>query len=288
LKISDIYREKKTVFSCEVFPPKPGVKKDGILETIKDLKKISPDFVSVTYGAGGKTKDGTIEITIQIKKTYGIEPLMHLTCLDTKKEEIDTILSRISKGGIENILSLRGDMPADRDFKSLGSDFSYAYDLVAYIKSHTNEFCLGVAGYPEGHPEAYSLEKDIKNLKQKSQAGGSFVISQMFFNNELFYIYLDKIRKTGIQDPVSAGIMPVFKAKLLSKMVKLSHATLPARLVSIVERYRDNDAEMEKAGIEFAVEQIEDLVKHGVEGIHLFTMNRASLAEKISSYSGLR
>jgi len=288
LKISDIYRNKKTVFSCEVFPPKPGAKKDGILETIKDLKKISPDFVSVTYGAGGETKDGTIEMTIQIKNTYGIEPLMHLTCLDTKKEEIDTILSRISKGGIENILSLRGDMLADRDFKSVGSDFSYAYDLVAHIKSHTNEFCLGVAGYPEGHPEAYSLEKDIKHLKQKSQAGGSFVISQMFFNNELFYMYLDKIREMGIKVPVSAGIMPVFKAKLLSKMIKLSHATLPADLVSIVEKYRDNDTEMEKAGIEFAVEQIEDLIKHGVEGIHLFTMNRASLAKKISSYSGLR
>jgi len=288
LKILDIYREKKTVFSCEVFPPKPGAEKDGILETIKDLKKISPDFVSVTYGAGGETKDGTIEITIQIKNTYGIEPLMHLTCLDTKKEEIDTILSRISKGGIENVLSLRGDMPADRDFKSVGSDFSYAYDLVAYIKSHTNEFCLGVAGYPEGHPEAYSLEKDIKNLKQKSQAGGSFVISQMFFHNDLFYMYLDKIRKEGIKIPVSAGIMPVFKANLLSKMIKLSHATLPAGLIKIVEKYRDNDAEMETAGIEFAVRQIEDLIKHGVEGVHLFTMNRASLAEKISSFSGLR
>jgi len=288
LKILDIYREKKTVFSCEVFPPKPGAEKDGILETIKDLKKISPDFVSVTYGAGGETKDGTIEITIQIKNTYGIEPLMHLTCLDTKKEEIDTILSRISKGGIENILSLRGDMLADRDFKSVGSDFSYAYDLVAHIKSHTNEFCLGVAGYPEGHPEAYSLEKDIKNLKQKSQAGGSFVISQMFFHNDLFYMYLDKIRKEGIKIPVSAGIMPVFKANLLSKMIKLSHATLPAGLIKIVEKYRDNDAEMETAGIEFAVRQIEDLIKHGVEGVHLFTMNRASLAEKISSFSGLR
>lgn len=288
MKICDIYKNKKPVFSCEVFPPKPGVKKDGILETIKGLKQISPDFVSVTYGAGGKTKDGTIEMTIEIKNTYGIEPLMHLTCFDTKKEEIDKILSRISKGGIENILSLRGDIPNDRDFKSISSDFSYACDLVSYMKSHTNKFCIGVAGYPEGHPEAYSLEKDIKNLKRKNEAGSSFVISQMFFKNELFYMYLDKIREMGIEIPVSAGIMPVFKANLLSKMIKLSHATLPAKLVSIVEKYRDKDMEMEKAGIEFAVRQIENLREHGVDGIHLFTMNRASLAKKISLYAGLR
>ena len=288
MKICDIYKNKKPVFSCEVFPPKPGAKKDGIMETIKDLKQIFPDFVSITYGAGGKTKDGTIEMTIEIKNTYEIEPLMHLTCFDTRKEEIDNILSRVSEGKIENILSLRGDIPADRNFKSVASDFSYACDLVSYIKSHTNKFCVGVAGYPEGHPEAYSLEKDIKNLKRKAEAGSSFIISQMFFKNELFYMYLDKIREMGIKIPVSAGIMPVFKAKLLSKMIKLSHATLPAKLVSIVEKYRDKDMEMEKAGIEFAVNQIEDLIKHGVDGVHLFTMNRASLAEKISLYSGLR
>jgi methylenetetrahydrofolate reductase (NADPH) len=288
LKICDIYRKKKTVFSCEVFPPKLGTKKDSILETIKNLKKISPDFVSVTYGAGGKTKDGTIKMAIEIKKTYDMEPLMHLTCLDTKKEDIDIILKNISKKGVENILSLRGDIPTDKNFRSVVSDFSYACDLTSYIQSHANEFCLGVAGYPEGHPEAYSLEKDIKNLKQKILAGGAFVISQMFFNNELFYMYLDKIREMGVEVPVSAGIMPVFKARLLSKMIELSHATLPADLISMVEKYRDNDSEMEKAGIEFAVKQIEDLIIHGVKGIHLFTMNRASLAEKISSYAGLR
>jgi methylenetetrahydrofolate reductase (NADPH) len=288
MKISDIYRDKKIVFSCEVFPPKPGAKKDGILETIKDLKSISPDFISVTYGAGGETKDETIEMAIKIKNTYGMVPLMHLTCIDTKKEYIDIILDKISQKGIENILALRGDIPTGRNFKSTASDFSYACDLATHIKSLTDKFCLGVAGYPEGHPEAYSLERDIKNLAKKIQSGASFVITQMFFKNDFFYIYLDKIREMGINVPVSAGIMPVFKAKLLSKMIKLSRATVPSELISIVEKCRDNDEEMEKAGTEFAVKQIEDLVKHGVDGIHLFTMNRASLAKKISSFSNLR
>jgi methylenetetrahydrofolate reductase (NADPH) len=288
MKICDIFKNKKFVFSCEVFPPQPGAKKDDILETIQDLKSISPDFISVTYGAGGKTKDGTIEIASEIKNTYGMEPLMHLTCVETKKSSVDKILRKISQEGIENILALRGDIPTNENFQSNFSDFSYACDLTAYIKSQSDKFCLGAAGYPEGHPEAYSLEKDIKNLKGKIQAGASFIITQMFFKNDFFYLYLEKIREMGITVPVSAGIMPVFKARLLSKMIKLSHATVPSELVSIIDKYRDNDIDMEKAGIEFAVKQTEDLIKHGVDGIHLFTMNRASIAKKISYHSNLR
>lgn len=288
MKICDIYKEKKTVFSCEVFPPKPGANKEIILQTIKKLQEISPDFISVTYGAAGETKEGTIEMAASIKKTYDIEPLMHLTCVENKKKDIDKILEKIDKKGIENILSLRGDIPADRKFKTNASDFTHASDLTAYIKSSKDKFCLGAAGYPEGHPEAYSMEKDIENLTKKIETGASFIITQMFFKNDFFYVYLDKIREMEVSVPVSAGIMPVFKAKLLSKMINLSRATIPSGLISLIEKYGDNDPDMEKAGIEFAVEQIEDLIKHGVEGIHLFTMNRASLARKISSYSNLR
>lgn len=288
MKICDIYRDKKIVFSCEVFPPKPGADKEAILQTIKELQAISPDFISVTYGAAGETKVGTIEMATRIKKTYNIEPLMHLTCMENRKKDIDKILNKINHKGIENILALRGDIPADRKLRTIASDFTHASDLTAYIKNYTGKFCLGVAGYPEGHPEAYSMEKDIKNLTKKIQAGASFIITQMFFKNDFFYVYLDKIREMGISVPVSAGIMPVFKAKLLSKMINLSRATIPSRLISLIEKYGDNDSEMEKAGIEFAVKQIEDLIGHGVEGIHLFTMNRSSLARKISSYSNLR
>ncbi len=288
MKICDIYKEKKAVFSCEVFPPKPGANKEIILQTIKKLQEISPDFISVTYGAAGETKEGTIEMAASIKKTYNIEPLMHLTCVENKKKDINKILEKIDKKGIENILALRGDIPADRKFKTNASDFTHASDLTAYIKNSKDKFCLGTAGYPEGHPESYSMEKDIKNLTKKIQAGSSFIITQMFFKNDFFYVYLDKIREMEVSVPVSAGIMPVFKAKLLSKMIDLSRATIPSGLISLIEKYGDNDPDMEKAGIEFAVEQIEDLIKHGVEGIHLFTMNRASLARKISSYSNLR
>ncbi len=288
MKISDIYRDKKLVFSCEVFPPGPEVEIEQILKTIKELKTTSPDFVSVTYGAGGGTKSRTIEIASKIKKLYKMEPLMHLSCIETKKEDINKILNEISQNGIENILALRGDTPGDRDLKTIISDFSYASDLVCYIKSHWNDFCLGVAGYPEVHPEAYSMEKDIKNLKKKIEAGASFIISQLFFKNDFFYRYLDIIRKTGINVPVSAGIMPVFRAKLLNKMIKLSRATVPSELIAIVDKFRDKDKDMEKAGIEYAVNQIRDLMDNGVDGVHLYTMNSASLAKKISSYSGLR
>jgi methylenetetrahydrofolate reductase (NADPH) len=288
MKISDVYKVKKPVFSCEVFPPRPGVEIEEILKTIKELKSTSPDFVSVTYGAGGGTKSRTIEIASRIKKSYKMKPLMHLSCIDTKKEDIDKILNEIGRNGIEDILALRGDLPSDRDLKSIVSDFSYASDLVAYIKSRGGNFCMGVAGYPEVHPEAYSMEKDIKNLKKKIEAGASFIISQLFFKNDFFYRYLDMIRKMEINVPVSAGIMPVFKAKLLNKMIKLSRATVPSDLIALVEKYRDKDKEMEKAGIEYAVNQIRNLVNNGVDGIHLYTMNNASLAKKISSNSGLR
>jgi methylenetetrahydrofolate reductase (NADPH) len=288
MKISDVYKVKKPVFSCEVFPPRPGVEIEEILKTIKELKSTSPDFVSVTYGAGGGTKSRTIEIASRIKKSYKMKPLMHLSCIDTKKEDIDKILNEIGRNGIEDILALRGDLPSDRDLKSIVSDFSYASDLVAYIKSRGGNFCMGVAGYPEVHPEAYSMEKDIKNLKKKIEAGASFIISQLFFKNDFFYRYLDMIRKMEINVPVSAGIMPVFKAKLLNKMIKLSRATVPSDLIALVEKYRDKDKEMEKAGIEYAVNQIRNLVNNGVDGIHLYTMNSASLAKKISSNSGLR
>jgi methylenetetrahydrofolate reductase (NADPH) len=288
MKISDMYIDKKLVFSCEVFPPRSGGKSEEILKTIKELKSISPDFVSVTYGAGGSTKSGTIEIASKIKKIYKIEPLMHLSCIDTKTKDIDEILVEIAQNGIENILALRGDIPNEKDFKSLNSDFSYASELVTYIKSKNNNFCLGVAGYPEGHPEAYSMEKDIKHLKKKIEAGASFIISQLFFKNALFYRYRDRIYKIGIKVPVSAGIMPVFRAKLLTKMIKLSRATVPSDLITIVDKYGNEDSEMEKAGIEYAVNQIKDLIDNEVDGVHFYTMNRASLAKKISSYSGLR
>jgi methylenetetrahydrofolate reductase (NADPH) len=288
MRISDIYRGKKPVFSCEVFPPRPGVEIEEILKTIKELKSISPDFVSVTYGAGGGTKSRTIEIASRIKRSCKMEPLMHLSCINTKKEDIDKILDEIKENGIENILALRGDIPPDCDLKTIVSDFSYASELVTYIKSRGDDFCMGVAGYPEGHPEAYSMEKDVKNLKKKIEAGASFIISQLFFKNEFFYRFLDMINKIGIDVPVSAGIMPVFRAKILNKMIKLSHATVPADLIAIVDKYRDKDREMEKAGIEYAVNQIRDLADNGVDGVHLYTMNSASLAKKISSYSGLR
>jgi len=287
LKISQIYKNKKTVFSCEVFPPKRDDDINTVLDTIKELQKLEPDFVSVTYGAGGSTKDNTVEISSRIKNDFSMESLMHLTCIDTKTEDIIKILDKVQDTGIENILALRGDIPNGIEKENIVSEFCYAIDLVKFIKKH-NDFCVGVAGYPEKHPEAYNYKQDIINLKKKVDAGADFIISQLFFKNDYFYRFMDEITSQGIDVPVSAGIMPVFKAQLVQKMVSLCGATIPAELNALIEKYGDKPQEMEKTGVDYASEQISGLLANKVRGIHLYTMNKPKLAFEISGNTGLR
>ncbi len=280
MKISDIYKNKKTVFSLEVFPPKKSDSVDSIYDTLDGLSEVSPDFISVTYGAGGNVADNKTRIIAElIKKKYGIESMAHLTCVTTSREDADAILCDFSEHGIENILALRGDISPERPPKN---DFKYASDLASLIKEK-GFFDIGGACYPETHAEAADSMSDIRNLKKKVDAGVTFLISQLFFDNRFFYSFLENAAKAGISVPVSAGIMPVTNKKQIERMVTMCGASIPQDLAKLMSKYQDDPASLTEAGIEYASSQIEGLISNGADGIHLYTMNNPSVANKIYS-----
>ena len=283
MKISEFYRNKKTVFSLEVFPPKKTDSIDAIYSTLDGLKDVSPDFISVTYGAGGNVADNkTRSIAEIIKKDFGIESMAHLTCVSTSLSDAEKILDDFSGHGVENILALRGDISPDRPPKN---DFRYASDLVGFIKSYGG-FGIGGACYPEGHTEADSFEADLEHLKIKVDSGVSFLISQLFFDNDFFFAFSERALKAGIDVPVSAGIMPVTNKRQIERMVTMCGASIPQDLARIMAKYSEDPESLTEAGIEYAWRQIEDLVRHGVRGIHLYTMNNPSVANRI--YNGIK
>ena len=281
MRISDLYGQKKTVVSFEVFPPKSDVPLDTIFNTIDGLKHLDPHFISVTYGAGGGTRSRTLEISSHIKNFYNIEALSHLTCVNSTFEEVDNILRSMQNERVENILALRGDMPNDAPSYSFSNqDFRYASDLISYIKNF-GDFCIGAACYPEGHIQAPNRKTDIQNLKLKVDAGVDFLTTQLFFDNSFFYSFINDIRTAGIACPVSAGIMPVCSTKLIKKITVMCGASIPRKLASILNKYEHNPEDLSKAGAEYATVQIKDLINHGVEGIHLYSMNRIDQMQKI-------
>ena len=279
--ISDLYKQKKPVLSLEVFPPKPDAPIETVYDTIDALKILKPDFISVTYGAGGSNQTRTVEIASRIKNYYGLDVLSHLTSVNSSIEDIDTVLKSLKTNNIKNIMALRGDPPRD----ALNYDFSkqeikHASDLVSHIKS-SRDFCIGGACYPEGHIESESLEKDIINLKLKVDCGVDFLISQLFFDNNIFFNFLDKVRKLGISCPVSAGIMPIYNSNMIKRITLMCGASIPRKLMRILNKYDGNADSLEKAGIEYAIKQIDELIKNKVDGIHLYTMNKAEQAISI-------
>lgn len=279
MNIADMFKQGRTVFSFEVFPPKKDGSIDTIYSTLEQLKDLSPDYISVTYGAGGSGQSrATIEIASQIKSRYKIEPLAHLTCVNSTRADIDRIMEEFRENGIENVLALRGDIIPDVPPKE---DFKYASDLISYMKQRSSLNFSG-ACYPEGHSEAPSMAEDILNLKKKADAGAEHLISQLFFDNGLFYDFLEKARAAGINVPIQAGIMPCVNAKQIQRMVGLCGASLPPKFAKLIQRYGHSDAAMRDAGIAYAVDQIIDLAAHGVDGIHLYTMNDPHIARKIS------
>lgn len=276
MKIKELYRSGKTVFSLEVFPPK---KEDGIqtiYDTMGQLQGIDPDFVSVTYSAGGSgNANQTLQIAKTIKEQYGFEVLHHLTCVNNSRAEIDTLLQEMGAAGIENVLALRGDLPQDGSQPS--KDFSYAKELITEIKDQT-DFCVAAACYPEGHISQAADCEDESHLQEKAAAGADFFISQLFFDNQLFYRMLDQARQAGIQQPISAGVMPILSQSQVSRMIFMCGSSLPAKLIKLIHRYGDDLTDLRKAGLEYAMDQIDDLVAHGVDGVHLYTMNRPEIA----------
>lgn len=277
MKTSSLFNHK-TVLSLEVFPPKRTAPVDTIYSTLDELKGITPDFISVTYGAGGsENSQKTLEIASAIKHKYGIESVAHIPCLNLTREDVLLILERLKEQKIENILALRGDRVPDRE---PAGDFRYAADLVEFIKLHGDFNIIG-ACYPEGHLESGGLVRDMKHLKDKVDAGVSQLITQLFFDNEYFYRFRERMDLVGIHVPVEAGIMPVVNKKQIERMVSLCGVKLPKKFISMMERYGDNPIAMRDAGIAYAVDQIVDLAARGVDGIHLYTMNNPYIANRI-------
>ena len=280
MNINNLFNEKKVVFSFEVFPPKQESNIDTIYNTLEELKDLNPDFISVTYGAGGsKSNNITCEIAQVIKNKYKIEPLAHLTCINSNKNQIDLTLKELKDKGIENILALRGDIPEDYDGNG---EFKYSTDLINYIRK-TNNFNIVGACYPEGHLESNSYEEDILNLRKKQEMGATHLISQLFFDNNYFYDFLEKKEKYGIHLPIQAGIMPVINTKQINRIVSLCGAKLPNKFKKIMDKYEYNKEALRDAGIAYATEQIIDLISSGVDGIHLYTMNNVYVAKRINN-----
>jgi len=278
MKISELFNKNKQVFSFEIFPPKKDGSIEAVVDTIERLGDLEPAFISVTYGANGSgAKGNTVRIADVIKNKYGLETMAHLSCINHDKTEIDEILDRLKDCGVENILALRGDRSPDVEPKNV---FRYAADLAEYISSKGG-FHISGACYPEVHTEAEDAVSDILNLKKKVDSGVSHLISQLFFDNSAFYSFLERCRIAGIRVPIEAGIMPVTNAAQIQRMVTMCGASLPAKFSRIIQRYGDNPAALEDAGIAYAVEQIVDLLSNGVDGIHLYTMNRPAMAKKI-------
>lgn len=278
MKIREIFN-KKTVFSFEIFPPKKTSSIQTIYNTLEELKGLSPDFISVTFSAGGSGNGGlACEIASKIKDEYGITPMIHMPCINYTKEEITSTIEEIKSRGIENILALRGDKNPDIEPKN---DFSHASDLISFIKEK-GDFDIAGACYPECHFEAASMVEDIRNLKIKVEAGADHLISQLFFDNEAFFKFREMAEIAGINVPIEAGIMPVVNKNQIERMVTMCGASLPNKFVKMMQKYENNPQALRDAGIAYAVNQIVDLVASGVDGIHLYTMNNAYVARKIS------
>ncbi len=277
MKTTELFKNKK-VLSFEIFPPKRTSSVDTIYSTLEELKDLKPDFISVTYGAGGSENcNTTIEIASAIKHKYGVESVAHLPSINLSKEEVLLNLEKFKENGIENILALRGDINPEITPKD---DFKHASDLITFIKANGNFNIIG-ACYPEGHTENKDLDKDIENLKIKVDAGAEHLVTQLFFDNNYFYNFQDKIKKVGINVPVEAGIMPVTNKKQIEKMATLCGVQLPKKFIKMMEKYEHNSLAMRDAGIAYAVDQIVDLVSQGVDGIHLYTMNNPYIAKRI-------
>lgn len=271
-------KENRPVLSFEIFPPKKEEALKNIDETLGLLCDLNPDFISVTFGAGGSTVDNkTVEIAKKIKYNYGIEPLVHITCLHYDKKEISEILKQLEDLGIENILALRGDRNPDIPMKH---DFKYANELVEFIKLQ-GDFSISGGCYPEKHLEAPDVITDIHNLKRKVDAGTDHLVSQLFFDNELFYSFYEKIRIAGINVPVDAGVMPVTNKAQIERMVNMCGASLPEKFRKILDKYENNKEALFDAGMAYTINQIVDLIANDVDGIHIYTMNNPVVAKRI-------
>ena len=284
MKITELLTDNRPLLSFEVFPPKTESGFESVKTATEEIAKLCPSFMSVTYGAGGGTSKYTLDIAKNIKTLYGVPTLAHLTCVSSTKETVKQKISEIKAAGITNVMALRGDIPenllnADRS----GWDYQYAIDLIYELKSSDSDFCIGGACYPEIHPESENQKDDIRHLREKVDAGCDFLTTQMFFDNNLLYNFLYKIREAGITVPIIPGIMPITNANQVERAIKLSGSFMPQRFKSLVDKFGSNPAAMKQAGIAYATDQIIDLYANGITNVHVYSMNKPDVAEKIQS-----
>jgi methylenetetrahydrofolate reductase (NADPH) len=274
--ISELFAQKRPLRSLEFFPPKDDAGVEALRGAASALKRMNPDFVSVTYGAGGTTRDRTAQVSGLLRNEFGFTVMPHLTCVGHSRAELDDVADRIHAGGFRNIMTLRGDPPkGSTEFKVATDGLRNANELVALLKSRHTDFCLGVAGYPEKHPEAPSLEADLTNLKRKVDAGAAFVTTQLFFDNSVYYRFVEKCRAAGITIPIFPGIMPVLSLKQIQRFTQMCGATLPQQLITRLEVASENADVTETIGIDWALTQIRGLLANGAPGYHLYILNRA-------------
>jgi methylenetetrahydrofolate reductase (NADPH) len=282
MKIKNMYNKETPLISFEIFPPKKETNIESIYNTIDVLSGLNPDFISVTYGAGGSNDSSkTTKIASIIKNKYNIEALAHLTCITSTKDDIENTLNTLKKNNINNILALRGDLPSNFS-KSNKLEYGYASDLIAHIKNN-QDFSIGAACYPEGHIDCKSLHTDLLNLRHKVNVGAEFLITQLFFDNEYFYKFKENLQELKITVPVSIGIMPVINKNQVLRITSLCGTTLPDKFKRMINKYENNPEALKEAGIAYATEQIIDLISYGTDGIHLYTMNKPEIAQKILS-----
>jgi len=275
MKIIDVLKQDKPAFSFEFFPPKDNDGFDKLFETIDNLKPLNPAFVSVTYGAGGSTRSKTIGLVGRIKKEIGLESMAHLTCVGHNSDEILNVLESIKKQNVDNVLALRGDPPAgETNFTKPNNGFGYAVELVQFICERFS-FCIGVAGYPEGHPESSNREEDLFHLKKKVLAGASFIVTQLFFDNKYYFDFVASLRKIGVDVPVIPGIMPIVNLKQIKRFTKMCGATIPHDLMVRLEEVQDDPESVCQIGIDHAANQCRKLLMQGAPGIHFYTLNRS-------------
>ena len=279
MKIRDLLKEKDVTISFEVFPPKTADKYEAVAAATEGIAALRPDFMSVTYGAGGGTSEHTVKLAAQLKKNYGVETMCHLTCVASGREKVRGQLQKMKEAGLENVLALRGDLPADGSFPEAGS-YRYASELIAEIRN-SGDFSIGGACYPEGHVESENKKEDLRHLKEKVEAGCDFLTTQMFFDNDILYNFLYRVREICVTVPVIAGIMPVTNAKQIKRICSLSGTYLPSRFKAIVDRFGTDPAAMRQAGIAYATEQIIDLLANDVNHIHVYSMNKPDVAAQI-------
>lgn len=282
--ISQLYRQKPCVFSIECFPPKQTTKFAAMQDTLSRMKALDPDFISVTYGAGGSAGGvSSVQVASFLKNELGIQPLAHVLCMGSDRQKAAAQLEALRAAGVRDVLALRGDRTP---LRPESPDFHHACDLMDFIRDTAPDISFAGACYPEGHPEAESLAADVANLRHKQQAGASHLVSQLFFDNGKYYRFLNMARKAGVTLPISAGVMPIVRRSQIERTVALSSASLPSAFTRMISRWQDDPQSLYQAGIEYAVEQLRDLIEGGADGVHLYAMNDAGVAAAV--YNGIR